>query len=155
MCKLSMLLFSLNIAFLSLSGCSQIGSSSVGAARNSEQNTQHALIGIWQVDSPGQGAEFITIGPAGSAIHSTRGRPDSTGRWESKDADIVIYWQNGWTDVITVENGVTTRKGYEPGSSLSQMPSEQTPLKRATEMNQKQTSTSWGAGIILDHCRET
>lgn len=141
---------------LLLVGCNQ--GTAVGEATTKPVVEPHPvgreMVGIWQVDTPEEEAEFITLGPEGAAIHSTRGQPDSNGNWEQQENEqIIIYWENGWVDILTVQNGTVMRTRYEPAADRSGPPTNRAQLKRLS--GRKPTgATSWGAGVILEQCGE-
>lgn len=93
-----------------------------------------SYIGTWSV-ADDQGRLFdIVIFPNGQAVSNwTKGASGAQGErgfWRMHGSRLVVFFQDGWTDVLSESATGFEHRGFEPGSPLDGTPKNQSPAKR-------------------------
>ena len=87
------------------------------------------LGGSWVLaDTSGKPFE-VHLEKDGSAS-GTHGDSMKHGTWEDKDGKAIIYWDTGWTTVITKEGSKYVKKAFKPGDSITDTPTNTSDAKR-------------------------
>jgi len=90
--------------------------------------------GVWSATDK-EGRPFdILLYANGQAISTwafgTSGALGERGFWRKKDAQIAVFFSDGWTDILDFSSDTPMHRGYEPGRSLSQSPTNEAPLTK-------------------------
>ncbi len=105
-----------------------LGVSGLSASSPSE------FYGFWQSQEPAGDEVVINIKRAGraSAFWIGSGSNDlMKGRWELEGERLIISWESGYRDVLTLwDEGTSKREAYGPNGSLSGGPSYETRARR-------------------------
>ena len=90
--------------------------------------------GTWAVTDD-QGQVFdIAVFPNGQAVSNwTKGPAGARGErgfWRVENNRLLVFFQDGWTDVISGADGLFEHQGFEPGTALDGAPKNQSVAKR-------------------------
>lgn len=76
------------------------------------------LVGVWETETPDGKTQSMTLLSDGTSRQTMSGTDDNAGVWQIRNGKGYIYWNDGWTDIITLEKGKTTIESYAPGAPL-------------------------------------
>jgi hypothetical protein len=98
---------------------------------------QNDFTGVWAT-TDAQGQLFnIIIFPNGQAVTNwtkgTEGARGERGLWRQEPGRFIAAYDDGWTDLIEVDDGQFHHKGFSPGTSLDGPPSNQAPAAKVKE----------------------
>lgn len=93
-----------------------------------------SYVGTWAVaDEHGQLFD-IAVFPNGQAVSTwTKGPGGAQGErgfWRTENNRLLVFFSNGWTDVISAAGDGFLQRGFEPGASLDGPPKSESPAKR-------------------------
>ncbi|MEI6492383.1 MAG: hypothetical protein WCO94_07525 [Verrucomicrobiota bacterium] len=90
--------------------------------------------GTWSA-TDGEGQLFdIVVFPNGQAVSNwTKGPAGAHGErgfWRLANNRLLVFFQDGWTDVISEADGSFKHRGFEPGSAMDGPPKNESPARR-------------------------
>lgn len=90
--------------------------------------------GVWQVQDEKREPFDIVLFPSGQAVSTwTKGSGKARGErglWRRVDGRVIVYFDDGWTDVLSAANTGFVHKGYAPGIALDSKPTGTSPATR-------------------------
>jgi hypothetical protein len=90
--------------------------------------------GTWAVtDDQGQVFDIAVFSNGQAASNWTKGHAGARGErgfWRVENNRLFVFFQDGWTDVISGADGEFEHRGFEPGATLEGPPKNQSAAKR-------------------------
>ena len=93
-----------------------------------------SYVGTWTA-SDEQGRPFdIVVFPNGQAVsnwtYGPTGAKGERGFWRMANNRLLVFFQDGWTDVISESESGFTHRGFEPGAAMDGPPKNESAAKR-------------------------
>lgn len=113
----------------------QVSASEEKATQSATNTMPQDPSGPWSTTDD-QGRPFdIVLYPNNQAVstwtYGPAGAKGERGLWRKQGSEIIIFFSDGWTDIMDFSGETPTHRGYEPGRPLSQPPTNQAAIKPA------------------------